>query len=76
MAIVHFLPISMLAPWATQTKPRLAPPASDLEAVLPDVCCQRGMSINAGAPKWMVWNGKSDIEMDDFGGNPISGNPI
>ena len=26
-----------------------------------------GIFINGGTPMWMVYNGKSDIEMDDLG---------
>ena len=33
-----------------------------------------GVSKNRGAPKWMVYNGKNPIKMDDLGGTTIFGN--
>jgi len=34
-----------------------------------------GVSQNRGTPKWMVYNGKTLLKMDDFGGKPtIFGN--
>ena len=32
------------------------------------------VSINEGCPKWLVYDGKSHLEMDDLGDIPISGN--
>ena len=34
-----------------------------------------GVSIHGGTPKWMVYNGKSYLNVVWFGGSPIIGNP-
>ena len=33
------------------------------------------VSKNRGTPKWMVYNGKNPMKMDDLGGTTIFGNP-
>jgi hypothetical protein len=37
------------------------------------VCSLHGGFLNGGTTNWMIYNGKSQQEMDDLGGTPILG---